>query len=203
MVISGLGALTAGPCCRLADPHHGNQRHPGAAALSRCNDRGAPTSRLSSRPFGHAMVLMNYSKSLVEGFAFLSKMVTAANLPLYLGAALGLVLLARRGGRPASLGLVGPWPRYGLCAVRVMASAASLFLWGLVLAAAGLPVTCSSAESCRAATLVSLKFDWRMDPVATSPRGDGRRELRQATGAVAPRTAGRRSWLIMRAGCPS
>ena len=30
------------------------------------------------------MTLMSYSKSLVDGFTFLSKVVTAANLPLYL-----------------------------------------------------------------------------------------------------------------------
>ena len=45
---------------------------------------------------------MNYSKSLVEGFTFLTLVVTAANLPLYLFCAIALVVLARRGRAQAA-----------------------------------------------------------------------------------------------------
>ena len=45
------------------------------------------------------MILMNYSRSMVEGFVFLSTIVTAANLPLYLCASLALIV---RGSRAAT-----------------------------------------------------------------------------------------------------
>ena len=58
------------------------------------------------------MVLMNYNRSLVQGFAFMSVIVTAANLPLYLMSSVALAVLAWRGRRPLSrdllaLGLFG------------------------------------------------------------------------------------------------
>jgi APA family basic amino acid/polyamine antiporter len=91
--------------------------------------------------FASAMVLMNYSKSLVEGFTFLTLVVTAANLPLYLGCALALVILWKRGERPVSkdllvLGVLGI--AYSVFAFFGMGR--EPFLWGLALAAAGVPV---------------------------------------------------------------
>jgi len=88
-----------------------------------------------------AMVLMNYSKSLVEGFTFLTLVVTAANLPLYLCCALALVVLWKRGqARPSSdlavLGTLGS--AYVVFALFGMGR--EPFLWGLALAAVGVPV---------------------------------------------------------------
>jgi hypothetical protein len=88
-----------------------------------------------------AMVLMNYSRSLVEGFTFLTLVVTAANLPLYLFCALALVVLWRRGARrlPGQLlvlGLVGT--AYSVFAF--VGLGREPFLWALALGAAGLPL---------------------------------------------------------------
>jgi UDP-N-acetylglucosamine acyltransferase len=62
------------------------------AAVRGLNSRGAPWLALAlTAVLATVMVLMNYSKSLVEGFTFLTLVVTAANLPLYLCCALALV----------------------------------------------------------------------------------------------------------------
>jgi APA family basic amino acid/polyamine antiporter len=86
------------------------------------------------------MVLMNYSKSMVDTFTFLSLVVTAANLPLYLLCAIALVVLTRRGERrlPASLfvlGLLGT--AYSLFAFFGLGR--EPFAWSLLLGAVGLP----------------------------------------------------------------
>jgi APA family basic amino acid/polyamine antiporter len=97
------------------------------------------------------MLLMNYSRSLVEGFTFLTLVVTAANLPLYLFCALALVILRRRGeAAPRDLLVLG-----------VLGTAFSIlafvgigrepFLWALVLGAAGLPLYFLLLRSSRAA----------------------------------------------------
>jgi APA family basic amino acid/polyamine antiporter len=91
--------------------------------------------------FGSGMVLMSYSKSLVDGFTFLSKVVTAANLPLYLCCSLALAVLWRRGGRTAARGMLG----VGLLgAVYVLFAFVGLgrepFQLGLLLAVAGVPL---------------------------------------------------------------
>ncbi|MCC7060831.1 MAG: hypothetical protein IT508_11435, partial [Burkholderiaceae bacterium] len=103
--------------------------------------RGAPARALIiTGLLASAMILMNYSKSLVDGFVFLSTIVTAANLPLYLCSSLALVVMWRRGERPAGsdlqvMGLLGTayvvLTFYGVGHVP--------FLWALALAAAGVP----------------------------------------------------------------
>jgi APA family basic amino acid/polyamine antiporter len=88
-----------------------------------------------------AMVLMNYSKSLVQGFAFLSLIVSAANLPLYLLSSIALAALALRRERPIPrdlvvLGLFGA----GYSVFAFVGMGREPFLWALALAAAGLPI---------------------------------------------------------------
>jgi APA family basic amino acid/polyamine antiporter len=142
VVISGLGALNGWTLLvgELTRSMAMNATLP--AAFAKCNARGAPALALMvTGLLASGMVAMNYSKSLVEGFAFLSKMVTAANLPLYLCAAVGLVLLGWRGGRVSSSNLL-------VTGALGMAYAIFAFigvggeplLWGLFLAAAGLPI---------------------------------------------------------------
>ena len=89
-----------------------------------------------------AMVLMNYSKSLVQGFTFITTVVTAANLPLYLCCALALLVLWRRGAAAGHAATCWcwrcrDWPTW--CSPS-SAWAASRSCWAMVLAAAGLPV---------------------------------------------------------------
>ena len=84
---------------------------------------------------------MNYSKSLVQGFTFITTVVTAANLPLYLCCAVALAVLWRRGERPASndlLWLALPGVAYAIFAF--VGVGGEPFLWALALAAAGVPV---------------------------------------------------------------
>jgi APA family basic amino acid/polyamine antiporter len=83
------------------------------SALAKVNPRGAPgIALLLNGLIASGMIAMSYSKSLVDGFTFLSKVVTAANLPLYLLCAIAWIVLWRRGlagtqGAPvaAALGL--------------------------------------------------------------------------------------------------
>lgn len=142
VVVSGLGALNgwtllAGELtCSMA--RHGTL----PARLERLNSRGAPgTALLLSGMLASAMVLMNYSKSLVEGFTFLTLVVTAANLPLYLFCAMALVVLWRRDERPASTGLLVLGVLGTLYSVFAFVGLGrEPFLWSLALAAAGLPI---------------------------------------------------------------
>jgi APA family basic amino acid/polyamine antiporter len=141
VVVSGLGALNGwtllvGELTRTMAGHGMLPR-----GLTAQNRRGAPIAGLvATGLFATVMVLMNYSKSLVEGFTFLTLVVTAANLPLYLCCAIALAVLWKRGQ--------GRVPR-DLLVLGVLGSAYSVFafigmgrepfVWGLALAAAGIP----------------------------------------------------------------
>ena len=66
--------------------------------LAKVNAAGAAARGLVlSGSIATAMIAMSYSKSLVEGFTFLTTVVTAANLPMYLLCALAWMILWRRG----------------------------------------------------------------------------------------------------------
>ncbi|HEV7122523.1 MAG TPA: amino acid permease [Rhodanobacter sp.] len=98
VVISGLGALNgwtllAGQLTRtMAD----NGVLP--PLFARNNRHGTPaTALVITGVLASAMVWMSYSHSLVAAFTFLTLVVTAANLPLYLACALALAVLWRRG----------------------------------------------------------------------------------------------------------
>jgi APA family basic amino acid/polyamine antiporter len=142
VVVSGLGALNGwtlltGELTRTMANHGLLPR-----VLGSLNSRGAPAVALVvTGVLASAMVAMNYSKSLVEGFTFLTLVVTAANLPLYFCCALALVILWKRGGQGLPrdllvLGLLGS--AYTIFALVGMGR--EPFLWGLALAAAGVPV---------------------------------------------------------------
>ena len=112
------------------------------AAMGRINRFGVPwIGLLVIGVVATFMTLMNYTDSLVAGFTFLSIIVTAANLPLYLCCSIVIFLLWKR-----SPGLAPPalW----LAAVGGLAFTAFAFfgvglepfLWALGLSLAGLPV---------------------------------------------------------------
>ena len=141
VVVSGLGALNGWTLIvgNLTTTMAAQGDFP--ALFARQNRHGAPARALVvTGLFASAMILMNYSKSLVDGFVFLSTIVTAASLPLYLCSSLALVVMWRRGERPAGsdlqvMGLLGTayvvLTFYGVGHVP--------FLWALALAAAGVP----------------------------------------------------------------
>lgn len=141
VVVSGLGALNGWTLIvgNLTATMATQGDFP--AAFAKLNRHGAPARALViTGLLASVMILMNYSKSLVDGFVFLSTIVTAANLPLYLCSSLALIVLWRRGERPANndlrvLGVLGTayvlLTFYGVGHVP--------FLWALALAAAGVP----------------------------------------------------------------
>jgi APA family basic amino acid/polyamine antiporter len=142
VVVSGLGALNgwtllAGELTRSMSQHGVLP-----ARFASANSRGAPAFALIViGVLASAMVLMNYSKSLVQGFTFLTLVVTAANLPLYLFCALALVRLWQTRARPVTgdvlvLGVLGM--AYSIFAF--VGLGREPFLWSLALAAAGLPI---------------------------------------------------------------
>lgn len=120
------------------------------AGLRSFNRRGAPArALLFVSVLATAMVLMNLSRTLVQGFTFLTLVVTAAVLPLYLLCALALLWprraaprgpreapLARAGLAVASLGALG----VVYCLFAFAGLGIEPLLWGLLLAAAGLPL---------------------------------------------------------------
>ena len=111
-------------------------------SMGRSNRFGAPwVALVVTGAIATFIALMNYSDSLVAGFTFLSVVVTAANLPLYLCCALALFMLWRGvpGGLPPGLWVAG----LGGIAFSVFAFVGvgkEPLLWAVALALAGLPV---------------------------------------------------------------
>jgi APA family basic amino acid/polyamine antiporter len=67
------------------------------AVFARTNRRDAPAvALLVTGGLASVMIWMSYSKSLVSAFTFITRVVTAANLPLYLCCSLALIVLWRR-----------------------------------------------------------------------------------------------------------
>ncbi len=88
------------------------------------------------------MIWMSYSQSLVAAFTFLTRVVTAANLPLYLCCAIGLAVLWRRGVvtgmRRSALLVAIIGTLYVIFAF--VGTGREPFLYALALGAAGLPL---------------------------------------------------------------
>jgi APA family basic amino acid/polyamine antiporter len=100
VVVSGLGALNGWTLLmgELTRTMANNGVLP--AVFARQNRRGAPAIALIvTGLLASVMTWMSYSQSLVAAFTFLTRVVTAANLPLYLCCSLALAVLWRRGAR--------------------------------------------------------------------------------------------------------
>ncbi|MBL8551343.1 MAG: amino acid permease [Hyphomonadaceae bacterium] len=141
VVISGLGCLNGWTllCSELTRTMARNAVLP--SVLGRDNARGAASAALIViGVLASGMVLMNYSRSLVQGFAFLSTVVTAANLPLYLLSSLALGLFVFRGVKASPkllvIGVLGL--AYSIFAF--VGVGREPFLWALGLGAVGLPI---------------------------------------------------------------
>ena len=142
VVISGLGCLNGWTLLVGEITRTLGARGLLPAALGRNNPRGAPAAALVfTGLLATGLTLMNYSRSLVDGFTFLSVVVTAANLPLYLFCAGGLVLLWRR---DPTLLPTGAWFAGAIGAAYSVFAFVGIgleaFLWALALVSAGLPL---------------------------------------------------------------
>ena len=142
VVISGLGCLNGWTLLvsELTRTLAMNRLLP--EILGQSNRFGAPwAALLLTGALATFVGLMNYSESLVAGFTFLSVVVTAANLPLYLCCALAILTLLRR--EPKTL---SPWLWVtGLGGIVFSAFAfkgagMEPLLWAAALAIAGVPV---------------------------------------------------------------
>lgn len=142
VVISGLGCLNGWTLvvAELTRTLASQRLLPAAFAKSNRHDAPAPALLLVG-VLGSGVALMNYSKALVEGFTFITIVVTAANLPLYLCCALGLVRLRRRDplGLPRRAGLFG-LIGVGFAIFAFIGVGKEPFLWALVLALTGVPI---------------------------------------------------------------
>jgi basic amino acid/polyamine antiporter, APA family len=146
VIVSGLGCLN-GWTLILGELTVSFARHGGfPPALGKVNAHGAPARGfVLTGILASLMMIANYNDSMAGAFTFLSVVVTAANLPIYLGCALAVLVLWRRGQ------IAKPGPRE----LRWIAAAAlatvycvwvsvgiggkSLF-WALALCAVGVPV---------------------------------------------------------------
>lgn len=146
IVVSGLGALNgwtlvtgevAQSCAR-----HGSL----PPAFARANSRGVPgRAFLLAGAVASLMLLMNYDDSLAGGFTFLSVVVTAANLPMYFGCSLAVLVLWRRGQVPQLRAREARWMIAAALAViycvwTFFGIGARSLLWALALGLAGVPV---------------------------------------------------------------
>jgi APA family basic amino acid/polyamine antiporter len=146
VIVSGLGALN-GWTLVLGEITVSFARH-GAfpAPLGKVNSHGAPTRAfLLTGTAASVMLLMNYDESMAAGFTFLSVVVTAANLPIYFGCALAVLVLWRRGEIPRPGARESRWFAAALiatlyCVWVFIGIGGKSLLWALALSAAGVPV---------------------------------------------------------------
>jgi basic amino acid/polyamine antiporter, APA family len=146
VVISGLGALNGWTLVVGEVTQSLAKRGNFPRLFARENRYAAPSfAFMLCGVVASVMLLMNYNQSLVNIFTFLSVVVTAANLPLYIVCSLAVLVLWRRGQvrRPGRYG-------WALAVAAALATAyciwASLGIgldslaWALVLCGAGVPV---------------------------------------------------------------
>ncbi|HET6553121.1 MAG TPA: amino acid permease [Dyella sp.] len=143
VVISGLGALNGWTLLigELTRTMANNGVLP--PVLARNNRQGAPAVALIvTGLLGSLMIWMSYSKSLVAAFTFLTRVVTAANLPLYLCCSLALGVLWRRRAAPDAGRRALVFAVLGTCYVifAFIGSGHEPFLLALGLMAVGLPL---------------------------------------------------------------
>ena len=146
VIVSGLGCLN-GWTLILGELTVSFARHGGfPPALAKVNSHGAPTRAfVFTGLLASIMMVTNYNDSMTGAFTFLSVVVTAANLPIYLVCALAVLALWRRG----QIAHPGPresrWVAAALLAtvycvwVSIGIGGKSL-LWAVALCMVGVPV---------------------------------------------------------------
>lgn len=142
VVISGLGALNGWTLLvgQMTRTMALNETMP--RSLSALNSAGAPIKALLlSGVLGTVLAIMSYSDSLADGYIFLSLVVTAANLPVYILTAIALLRMPNRSA-------IANYTLYASIALLAVVFVILSFfgigmkplLWSLVLALLGLPV---------------------------------------------------------------
>ena len=146
VIISGLGALN-GWTLILGELTVSFARHGGfPRALGNVNSHGAPTlAFVLTGALASLMMVMNYNDSMAGAFTFLSVVVTASNLPIYVGCALAVLVLWRRGqiARPSARDL--RWVAAAFlatiyCVWVFFGIGSKPLLWALAPCAVGVPV---------------------------------------------------------------
>jgi basic amino acid/polyamine antiporter, APA family len=155
IIVSGLGALN-GWTLVLGEITVSCARHGGfPQALGKLNAHGAPTRALALTGIcASLMLILNYNASMADIFTFLSMVVTAANLPLYLICALAVLVLWRRGqitpaGAHASRWLAASGLAALYCLWVSIGFGTRSLLWALALGGAGMPLYLWSARARR------------------------------------------------------
>ncbi len=150
VVVSGLGCLNGWTliCGDLARTMAARGSLP--ATFASTDARSVPIyALLLTGVLPSLMLAMNYNDSMAGVFTFLSVMVTAANMPLYLACAIAVWILWRQGERAASPVREFIWLAAALLTVAYsiwifLGMGAKPLLWAIVLAVAGIPVHLSS-----------------------------------------------------------
>jgi APA family basic amino acid/polyamine antiporter len=146
VIVSALGCLN-GWTLILGELTVTFARHGGfPPALGKVNSYGAPTRGfVFTGILASIMMVTNYNDTIAGAFTFLTVVVTAANLPLYYGCALAVLVLWRRGKLPPPGAREWRWIAAALLAtiycvwVSIGIGGKSL-LWALSLCAVGVPV---------------------------------------------------------------
>jgi basic amino acid/polyamine antiporter, APA family len=161
VVISGLGALN-GWTLVVGEVTQSLARHGNfPRVLARENRFRAPTlSFVLTGAVASIMLLMNYNASLVNVFTFMSVVVTAANLPLFVVCALAVLALQRRGempraGRRGAMLLTAGVLGCAYCIWAFLGVGWKPLAWALVLCGAGVPVYLWSSYQLRRAQSLS------------------------------------------------
>jgi basic amino acid/polyamine antiporter, APA family len=146
VIVSGLGALN-GWTLILGELTVSFARHGGFPRwLGGVNAHGAPTRAFVFTGMLASLILVaSYSDSMAGAFEFLSELVTAANLPIYVGCALGVLVLWRRGKIPHAGARETRWVTAAFiatcyCVWVSIGFGAKPLLWALALSALGVPV---------------------------------------------------------------
>ncbi len=161
VIVSGIGALN-GWTLMVGEvtqnfAQHGSFPRP----LAKVNARGAPARAfLLTGVIASVMLLMNYNDTMVGVFTFLTVVVTAANLPLYLFCSLAVLVLWRRGqiarpGQREISWLLAAAVAAAYCLWAFVGVGAKSLAWAVALAAAGVPVYLWSLVRRRAQTVAS------------------------------------------------
>lgn len=146
VVISGLGALNGWTLMAGELAQTFARRGSFPQPLAKVNAHGSPAlAFLLAGVTASVMLLMNYSKTMAQSFTFLSVVVTAANLPLYLVCSLAVLVLWRRGqiaapGRREMTLFLAALFALGYCIWAFIGVGLESLLWALALAVIGVPV---------------------------------------------------------------